>query len=260
MKTVLSIAGSDPSGGAGIQADLKTITCLGEYGMSVITGLTLQNTMGVYEVMNIPAELIQGQMDAVFQDIYPDAVKIGMIATPDILKGICEKLEEWKPKQIVVDPVMVATSGASLMQKETIKGLKEQLIPLADIISPNLQEAEVLSGVQIINREDMIRAAQKIREYYTGGILIKGGHLTADASDLLYRENEAIWFHGKRYDNPNTHGTGCTLSSAIATYLAKGCSLEESVKRAKDYVAGAIAFGMDLGKGRGPLCHNYFFV
>lgn len=257
MKTVLTIAGSDSSGGAGIQADLKTITCLGEYGMSIITALTAQNTMGVNYIETVSKRMLEEQLDAVFSDIYPDAVKIGMIANTEIMNVICKKLKEYDAKNVVVDPVMVATSGSSLMENETVASLKNQLIPLADIITPNLSEAEVLSGISIADREQMIEAAKKIGEYYEGAILIKGGHLSEEAADLLYENGEVSWFTGKRFDNSNTHGTGCTLSSAIATYLAKGYNLKESVKEAKDYVASAIEANLDLGKGRGPLWHNH---
>lgn len=257
MHTVLSIAGSDSSGGAGIQADLKTITCLGEYGMTVITAITAQNTMGVTGIETISPQMVKAQIDAVFQDIFPDAVKLGMISKPEIMEVICEKLKEYHAKNVVVDPVMVATSGSNLMEDDTVITLKEKLIPLADIITPNLSEAQVLSGVTINNREDMVTAAKKINTFYNGAILIKGGHLTEEASDLLYVNGRIRWFNGKRYDNQNTHGTGCTLSSAIATYLAKGFSVDDSVEYAKQYVSDAIAAKLDLGKGRGPLWHNH---
>lgn len=257
MHTILSIAGSDSSGGAGIQADLKTITSLGEYGMTVITALTAQNTTGVQSVEAVSVQMVKAQIDSVFQDIRPEAVKLGMIATPDIMEAICEKLDEYRADNVVVDPVMVATSGSNLMENRTVRTLKEKLIPRADIITPNLSEAEVLSGISVRNREDMEQVAEQIAEYCNGAILIKGGHLTETADDLLYMNGNPIWISGKRYDNKNTHGTGCTLSSAIATFLAKGYAMEESVRKAKEYVAGAIAAGLDLGKGRGPLMHNY---
>lgn len=257
MHTVLSIAGSDSSGGAGIQADLKTITCLGGYGMTVITAITAQNTTGVSGVEGISVDMVRAQMDAVFQDIRPEAVKLGMIATPDIMEAICEKLTEYKAEHIVVDPVMVATSGSTLMEDRTVQTLKDRLIPLAEIITPNISEAEVLSGIFIKGKEDMEQAAIKIAAYYHGAVLIKGGHLTETADDLLYMDGKTTWFLGQRIANENTHGTGCTLSSAIATFLAKGCSLEASVRNAKDYVAGAISADLNLGKGRGPLWHNH---
>lgn len=257
MHTILSIAGSDSSGGAGIQADLKTITCLGEYGMTVITAITSQNTMGVVGVEAVSVQMVKSQIDAVFKDIRPEAVKLGMIATPDIMEAICEKLTEYKAENIVVDPVMVATSGSMLMENRTVRTLKERLVPLANIITPNISEAKVLSGISIEEKEDMIRAAERIAEYYNGAILIKGGHLTETADDLLYQQGKAIWFSGNRIDNENTHGTGCTLSSAIAAFLAKGYSMEESIKNAKEYVTKAISAKLNLGQGRGPLWHNY---
>lgn len=257
MHAILSIAGSDSSGGAGIQADLKTITCLGGYGMTAVTALTAQNTMGVESVEAVSVQMVKAQIDAVFQDIRPDAVKLGMIATPDIMEAVCEKLTEYQAKNIVADPVMVATSGSSLMENRTVCTLKERLIPIADIITPNISEAEVLSGISIYGKEDMIEAAKKIGEYYNGAILIKGGHLADTADDLLYKNEEIIWFFGRRIENENTHGTGCTLSSAIATFLAKGYSMEESVGKAKDYVTEIIDAKLNLGKGRGPLYHNH---
>lgn len=257
MRAVLSIAGSDSSGGAGIQADLKTITCLGEYGMTVLTALTAQNTMGIGGVEAVSVSMVQAQMDEVFQDIRPEAAKLGMIATPDIMEAVCKKLIYYKAENIVVDPVMVATSGGTLMENRTVQTLKDKLIPLADVITPNIKEAEVLSGMEIHGKLDMEQAAEKIAQYYSGAILIKGGHLRDSADDLLYQNGASIWFNGAHIDNENTHGTGCTLSSAIATFLAKGNSIEESIGLSKDYVAGAIRAGLNLGKGRGPLQHNY---
>lgn len=257
MHVILSIAGSDSSGGAGIQADLKTITCLGEYGMTAVTALTAQNTTGITGVESVSGEMVKAQLDAVFSDIRPDAVKIGMIATTEIMEAVCEKLIEYKAVNIVVDPVMVATSGSILMEDRTVKILKERLIPIADIITPNISEAEVLSGMKIGDKNDMVKAAQRIADYCKCSILIKGGHLTGSADDMLYSNGMVTWFMGNRIDNPNTHGTGCTLSSAIATFLAKGYGMEESVKKAKAYVTGAIGAGFNIGKGRGPLQHNY---
>lgn len=260
MHAILSIAGSDSSGGAGIQADLKTITCLGEYGMTVITSLTAQNTTGVRDVENVSLHMIQEQLDAVFLDIPPKAVKLGMIATPDIMELVCETLGKYRVDNIVVDPVMVATSGSNLMEKRTLQTLKKQLIPMADIITPNIQEAEVLSGVKIEGKREMEEAASCISQYCKGAILIKGGHLTDCADDFLYVDGRSIWISGERCPNENTHGTGCTLSSAIATFLAKGYKMETSVRKAKEYVSGAIGANLDLGQGRGPLMHNYSFA
>ena len=258
MQAVLSIAGSDSSGGAGIQADIKTITSLGEYGMTVITALTAQNTMGVRAVEDVSVPMVEEQIDAIFQDIRPQAVKLGMISTPEIMEAICRKLVEYKAENIVVDPVMVATSGSILMESRTLQTLKEKLIPLADIITPNLKEAEVLSGINITSPEEMKEAAKQIAQYYTGAILIKGGHLVGNADDMLYQDQKITWFKGTRIENENTHGTGCTLSSAIATFLAKGESIEKSVELAKEYVTKAIEAKLDLGKGRGPLKHNWY--
>lgn len=257
IHTVLSIAGSDSSGGAGIQADLKTITCLGAYGMTAITALTAQNTLGVSSVETVPVPMVEAQIDAVFSDIVPDAVKLGMIPTPEIMEAVCAKLVEYKASHIVVDPVMVATSGSALMEDRTVQTLISRLIPLAEIITPNISEAQVLSGIGIHAKEDMAAAAEKIAGYYSGAILIKGGHLTGEADDLLFQNGSETWICGKHMENENTHGTGCTLSSAIATFLAKGQTVEESVRKAKDYVASRIEAGLNLGHGRGPLWHNH---
>lgn len=257
MKKVLTIAGSDCSGGAGIQADLKTIQANGAYGMSVITALTAQNTMGVKGVLNSTREFVALQMDMVFQDIYPDGVKIGMVSEGEIIEEIVEKLIEYKPKNIVVDPVMVSTSGSSLMEESAIKMLIEKLLPLADIITPNMSEAQVLSGIKVVDRETMEIAGVKISKFLKGGVLVKGGHLDNCADDLLIINGEKIWLSGEKIDNINTHGTGCTLSSAIATNLAKGDDLYNSVVKAKEYIAGAIKDNLDLGKGPGPLNHSY---
>ncbi len=254
---VLTIAGSDCSGGAGIQADLKTMSAHGCYGMSVVTALTAQNTTGVYGVENCSPPFVENQLECVFTDIVPDAVKIGMVSSGPIIKSIALKLKTFSPKHIVLDPVMISTSGSKLLEDEAIKTLKSELIPLASVITPNLAEAELLSGVKIDSTGDMVSAARAIAEYYKGQILIKGGHLEEHANDLLYMGGETHWFTGEKINNENTHGTGCTLSSAIASHLAKGYSVKESVKRSKAYLTGAIEDKMDLGKGRGPLNHNY---
>lgn len=255
MKKVLTIAGSDCSGGAGIQADLKTITAHKMYGMSVITALTAQNTTGVYGIMDAGAEFVKNQLDCVFSDIFPDAVKIGMVSNPEIISAIAEKLTEYDAKNVVVDPVMSATSGGALIKDGGANALIERLIPHADIITPNILEAEILSGMKIETKEDMLLAAERIAKFYSGGILIKGGHLADCADDLLFDGETAKWFAAKRIDNPNTHGTGCTLSSAIACALADGASLYDAVKIAKAYVNDAIASMLDLGNGSGPLNH-----
>ncbi len=257
MKTALTIAGSDSCGGAGIQADIKTMTMNGVYAMSAITALTAQNTTGVTGIMEVTPEFLASQLDAVFTDIRPDAVKTGMVASSELIRVIAQKLKEYGAKNIVVDPVMVATSGAKLISDDAIETLKQELLPLADVITPNIPEAEVLSGMTIKNEDDMIAAAKVICEKFGCSVLCKGGHQINDANDLLYRNGSYVWFKGKRIDNPNTHGTGCTLSSAIASNLAKGEDMDSAVKNAKDYISGALAAMLDLGKGSGPLCHNY---
>lgn len=257
MKTALTIAGSDSCGGAGIQADIKTMTMNGVYAMSAITALTAQNTTGVTGIMEVTPEFLASQLDAVFTDIRPDAVKTGMVASSELIRVIAQKLKEYGAKNIVVDPVMVATSGAKLISDDAIETLKQELLPLADVITPNIPEAEVLSGMTIRNEDDMIAAAKVICEKFGCSVLCKGGHQINDANDLLYRNGSYVWFKGKRIDNPNTHGTGCTLSSAIASHLAKGEDMDSAVKNAKDYISGALAAMLDLGKGSGPLCHNY---
>lgn len=257
MKTALTIAGSDSSGGAGIQADIKTMLCNGVYAMSAITALTAQNTTGVTDIMEVTPEFLGKQLDMIFTDIYPDAVKIGMVSNPILIKKTAEKLKEYQAKNIVVDPVMVATSGASLMREEAVETLKAQLLPLADLLTPNIPEAEVLADMKICTEEDMITAAKKISDSYGCAVLCKGGHSIQDANDLLYSNDRYQWFQGKRIENPNTHGTGCTLSSAIASNLAKGFFMEESVQRAKDYISGALADMLDLGKENGPLNHGF---
>ena len=257
MKTALTIAGSDSCGGAGIQADIKTMTMNGVYAMSAITALTAQNTTGVTGIMEVTPEFLASQLDAVFTDIRPDAVKTGMVASSELIRVIASKLKEYGAKNIVVDPVMVATSGAKLISDDAIETLKSELLPLADVITPNIPEAEVLSGMTIRNEDDMVAAAKVINEKFGCSVLCKGGHQINDANDLLYRDGSYVWFKGTRIDNPNTHGTGCTLSSAIASNLAKGEDLDGAVKNAKDYISGALAAMLDLGKGSGPLCHNY---
>lgn len=259
MRKVLSIAGSDCSGGAGIQADMKTICAHNMYAMTAITALTAQNTTGVYDIMEVSVGFLAKQLDCVFQDIYPDAVKIGMVPNSELIYVISEKLREYQVKNVVIDTVMVATSGSRLMQQEACKVTKEQLFPLGTVLTPNLFEAEVLSGIKIKSKEDMVLAATEIGKYTKAAVLVKGGHLTQGADDLLYENGKEIWYHKEKIDNPNTHGTGCTLSSAIACNLAQGYSLQESVKNAKEYLTGAIQAGLDLGKGRGPLNHLYDF-
>ena len=260
MKTVLTIAGSDCSGGAGIQADLKTMTMNGVYGMSVITALTAQNTTGVTAIMDVTPDFLKEQIENVFTDIRPDAVKIGMVSASPLIETIAEELKKFDAANIVVDPVMVATSGAKLISDEAVATLKEKLLPLATVLTPNIPEAEVLADLMpgsIRNEEDMLSAARTISENYHCAVLCKGGHQINDANDLLYHDGTYRWFYGKRIDNPNTHGTGCTLSSAIASNLAKGCDLETAVQRAKEYISGALAAMLNLGKGSGPMDHGF---
>ena len=258
MKTALTIAGSDSSGGAGIQADIKTMTLNGVFAMSAITALTAQNTTGVTDIMEATPEFLAEEIDAVFTDIYPDAVKIGMVSSAGLIELIAAKLREYGAKHIVVDPVMVATSGAKLLRDDAIDTLKRALLPLAEVVTPNIPEAEILSGMSISGAADMEAAAKKISAEYGCAVLCKGGHDTNDANDLLcHPDGTTRWFKGRRIANPNTHGTGCTLSSAIAANLAKGFSLEDSVERAKTYLSGALAAMLDLGHGSGPMDHAF---
>ena len=257
MKTALTIAGSDSSGGAGIQADLKTMTANGVYAMSAITALTAQNTTGVTDILESTPRFLSEQLDAIFTDIFPDAVKIGMVSSAELIAVIAAKLKEYKAENIVVDPVMVATSGAKLLRSDAVEALCRELLPLATVLTPNIPEAEILSGMTITDAAGMEAAARLISEKYGCAVLCKGGHKVNDADDLLWREGAGKWFHGKRIDNPNTHGTGCTLSSAIASNLAKGYDLDASVERAKAYISGALAAMLDLGHGSGPMNHMF---
>ena len=257
MKTALTIAGSDSSGGAGIQADIKTMTANGVYAMSAVTALTAQNTTGVYGILESTPEFLASQLDCIFTDIFPDAVKTGMVSSTGLIEVIADKLKQYKAKNIVVDPVMVATSGSRLISQEAVDALKELLLPLATVLTPNIPEAEVLSGLTISGPADMEKAAQAIGETYGCAVLCKGGHDLNDANDLLWRNGTCKWFHGRRIDNPNTHGTGCTLSSAIASNLAKGYDLDTAVERAKAYLSGALAAMLDLGAGQGPMDHLF---
>ena len=257
MKTALTIAGSDSSGGAGIQADIKTMTANGVYAMSAVTALTAQNTTGVYGILESTPEFLASQLDCIFTDIFPDAVKTGMVSSTGLIEVIADKLTQYKAKNIVVDPVMVATSGSRLISQEAVDALKALLLPLATVLTPNIPEAEVLSGLTISGPADMEKAAQAIGEAYGCAVLCKGGHDLNDANDLLWRDGTCKWFHGRRIHNPNTHGTGCTLSSAIASNLAKGYDLDTAVERAKAYLSGALAAMLDLGAGQGPMDHLF---
>lgn len=260
MKTVLTIAGSDSCGGAGIQADIKTMTAHGVYAMSAITALTAQNTMGVQGIMEVTPDFLAMQLDSVFTDITPDSAKIGMVPSACLMEVIAEKLIFYKAKNIVVDPVMISTSGSRLMKSDSLDILTKKLLPIATVITPNIPETEVLTGQKIVSTEDMIKAAEILSKSFSTAVLIKGGHGLNDANDLLYHNGTYKWFRGERINNPNTHGTGCTLSSAIASNLAKGYSLEESVEAAKDYISGALAARLDLGKGNGPLNHAFKYI
>lgn len=257
MKTALTIAGSDSSGGAGIQADIKTMTAHGVYAMSAITALTAQNTVGVAAVMESSPEFLASQLDCIFTDIFPDAVKIGMVSSAGLIRVIAEKLKEYHAEKIVLDPVMVATSGSKLISDDAIDTLKNELLPLASVITPNIPEAEVLTGKKIASAGDMENAARDIYEKYGCETLIKGGHSLNDANDFLYTADGGKWFMGKRINNPNTHGTGCTLSSAIASNLALGRDVPEAVDLAKKYLSEALAAMLDLGKGSGPMNHAF---
>lgn len=257
MKTALTIAGSDSCGGAGIQADIKTMTMNGVFAMSAVTALTAQNTLGVTGIQESTPEFLALQLDAVFTDIFPDAVKIGMVSSTELIRVIAEKLRQYQARHVVVDPVMVATSGSSLLKSDAVRAMTEELFPLAEVITPNIPEAEVLGGERIQSEADMEKAAAAISNKYGCAVLLKGGHSINDANDVLYQNGNIVWFRGKRIDNPNTHGTGCTLSSAIASNLAKGFNLTTSVERAKSYLSGALQAQLNLGAGSGPMKHNY---
>lgn len=258
MRTALTIAGSDSSGGAGIQADIKTMTVCGVYAMSAITALTAQNTTGVSGVIESPPGFLAKQIDAVFSDIRPDAVKIGMVSSASLARIIAERLTYWKAQNIVVDPVAVATSGSALSSGEAYEAVKTMLFPLAAVITPNIPEAELISGMKITNSAEMKEAAKKITAEFGCPTLCKGGHMVNDASDYLaFPDGRGMWFKGERIDNPNTHGTGCTLSSAIAAGLAKGLPLHMAVGQAKRFISGALSAMLDLGQGSGPLDHGY---
>lgn len=259
MKTVLSIAGSDSIGGAGIQADIKTITCNGCYAMTAITAMTAQNTLGVKAIQESTADFLEAQIDAVFSDIVPDAVKIGMVSNTELIKVISKKLVECKARNIVVDPVMVATSGSALIKNEAVEILTSELFPIAAVITPNIPEAEILSGIKITDENGMIMAAKKISEKWGASVLVKGGHSISDANDVLYSDGKFLWFPMERIENSNTHGTGCTLSSAIAAFLAKGENLQCAVQLAKNYITECLKANLNLGHGSGPLMHNYKF-
>lgn len=254
MKKVLTIAGSDSSGGAGIQADIKTMTMHGVYAMSAITALTAQNTTGVRSIYPVSADFLKQQIDAVFEDIRPDAVKIGMVSTPEQAEIIAERLIFYEAENIVTDPVAVATSGTELSTSETYEIIKEKLFPISTVITPNIPEAELISGKKISTSDDMEKVSEYISEKYKCAVLCKGGHGNK-AGDFLYADSYGKWYMSERIENSNTHGTGCTLSSAIASNLAKGCTLDESITLAKEYITSCISAMLDIGHGNGPLNH-----
>ena len=263
MKAVLSIAGSDSSGGAGIQADIKTIAAYGLFAETAITALTAQNTLGVRDTRDVPPAFVGEQIDAVFEDIPPAAVKVGMVSSSAIIETIAERLSAHRALNIVVDPVMIATSGSPLIDKDAVSAVVKRLVPLADVVTPNMPEAEVLAGFPVDGDDSMLRAGRAIVERATaeGGetaVLVKGGHGSSAADDVLVLPDGSFrWYRSSRIDTANTHGTGCTLSSAIASGLAQGKALEDAVAAAKEYVRGALAAGLDLGHGSGPLDHMW---
>ena len=257
MYTALTIAGSDPSGGAGIQADIKTMTAHGVYAMSAVTALTAQDTTGVSAIMEVTPDFLAAQLDRIFTDIFPDAVKIGMVASVPLIETIADALTQYGARHIVFDPVMVATSGARLIADDAVDALTQRLMPLAEVITPNIPETEVLIGHPVTTAGEMETAARALHDKYGCAVLVKGGHSIHDADDCLFDGTSLQWMHGERIANPNTHGTGCTLSSAIASGLAKGHGLTESVATAKRYISGALAAMLDLGHGSGPLHHGF---
>ena len=260
MKTALTIAGSDCSGGAGIQADLKTMITNDVYGMSVITSLTAQNTLGILEIFDVTPEFLEKQLDSIFLDIFPDAIKIGMVSSKELIEVIVAKLKKYNAKNIIIDPVMISTSGTRLINDEAIDILKNELFPLATLLTPNIPEIEFLAGLKIDSREKMVEGSRIISEYFKCAVLCKGGHSVDNSDDLLYFDGKEKWYLEKRINNPNTHGTGCTLSSAITSNIAKGYSLEESIERAKKYISASLREMLNLGKGIGPLKHYFFDI
>ena len=257
MKKVLTIAGSDCSGGAGIQADLKTFSALGVFGMSVIVSVVAENTSRVIDIQDISPDMIKKQIDAVFEDIDVDAVKIGMLSTPQCMEAVAEKLKQYKPHNVVIDPVMYAKNGSPLMQPTSIDTLIKSIIPLADVLTPNIPEAEKIADMEIKSHNDMEDAAKKIQSMGCKAVIIKGGHAVGDATDILYDGNKMYYYKASRIDTKNTHGTGCTFSSAIGAYLGKGLGVENAVSKAKEYVTTAITHSLPIGKGYGPTHHFY---
>ncbi len=259
LKHVLTIAGSDSSGGAGIQADIKSFSANGCYAMSVITAITAQNTQGVTAVQDIDPAIIEAQINAVFDDITVDAVKIGMVSVPETIESIAQRLTHYKAKNIVLDPVMVSKSGFDLLQPRAKEALIHQLLPLATVITPNIPEAEVITGMKIETLTDMEEACRKMSDLGVKAVLLKGGHRQDDATDIFFDGQTMTYFEAARIDSKNTHGTGCSLSSALAAQIAQGHSLVEAVKLAKEYVYEGILHAEDLGHGWGPIHHFYKF-
>lgn len=257
MKKVLTIAGSDCSGGAGIQADLKTFAAHGVYGMSVIVSIVAENTARVIGVENVAPDMIEKQIDAVFEDIGTDAVKVGMLSNTVCMEAVAHKLAEYSPRNVVIDPVMIAKNGCALMQPDSMETLIKKILPLADLLTPNIPEAEAITGMTIRTAADMERAAERIAGFGAKAVLVKGGHAVGDALDVLYDGKAFHRYSAERIPTKNTHGTGCTYSSAIASCLALGLALPEAVARAKDYVTMAIRHSLAIGKGCGPTNHFY---
>ena len=257
MKKVLSIAGSDCSGGAGIQADLKTFSALGVFGMSVIVSVVAENTSRVIDIQDISPEMIGRQIDAVFEDIGVDAVKIGMLSTAECMETVAGKLRQYRPCPVVVDPVMYAKNGCPLMERESIGTLIKRIIPFADVLTPNIPEAEKIADMSITSVEEMETAARRIYDMGSRAVVVKGGHAQGSALDVLFDGKVFYHFEAARIDTRNTHGTGCTFSSAIASLLAQGMELPDAVRRAKAYVTTAIAHSLPIGKGNGPTNHFY---
>lgn len=257
MKKVLTIAGSDSCGGAGIQADLKTFSAHKVYGMSIITAVTVQNTQGVFAVHDIPADMIKKQIEVIFDDIHVDAVKIGMVSKTETIKAIAHTLSKYSVQNLVIDPVMVSKSEFHLLQPEAKEALINYLLPMATLVTPNLPEAEVITGLKISTLEDMKKSADLIRKIGPKYVLIKGGHLDGEATDILYDGNEFSYYNSPRINTKNTHGTGCTLSSAIASNLGNGLQMKEAIEKAKLYITGAIENSFPIGKGVGPVHHFY---
>ena len=259
MKTALTIAGSDCSGGAGIQADLKTMSALGVFGMSVIVSVVAENTARVLSIEDISPKVIADQIDAVFEDIPPDAVKVGMLSTPACMEAVAAGLKKYRPRHVVIDPVMYAKNGSPLMQESAISALRSTVLPLATLLTPNIPEAEKLAGMEISSEADMREAARRIQALGPQNVLVKGGHAQGEARDILLCGEDFHVFASRRIPTKNTHGTGCTLSSAIAAYLARGEVLPEAVRKAKEYVTGAIEHALPLGHGCGPTHHFFAF-